>query len=205
MTQPYGDAATHHLYHALFADEVERLAGPTGPLRPAWARTLAAPQPDPAALRALAGAPDTESRVAALAWRRLQALGHEVPRRQLLGVVIEVPLESGLDTLAAYADGSVRFIHGSGHATLVEGPEPTLMPLVQRLLAASQAVVDRIGPSDRPRGEPPQRNVRLNFIVSDGLYFGEGPMNVLMADGLAGPVLQSGVALLDRVTSLATA
>ena len=106
---------------------------------------------------------------------------------------------TGLDGMSFLAES------GSGHATLVEGPEPTLQPLVQRLLAASQAVVDRIGPSDRARGAPPQRNVRLNFIVSDGLYFGEGPMNALMNDALAGPVLMAGVAILDRVTGMVAA
>ena len=42
----------------------------------------------------------------------------------------------------------------------------------------------------------------MSFIVSDGLYFGEGPMQALMGDGLAGPLLQAGVGLLDALTGL---
>jgi hypothetical protein len=45
----------------------------------------------------------------------------------------------------------------------------------------------------------------MSFIVSDGLYFGEGPMEVLMADGMAGPVLRNAVNLLNEITALALA
>lgn len=204
MHTPYRDAALDALYHGLFADDVDAFVDRRQP-RTAWGRALVAEPADSAVLRALALAPDTESRVAALAWGRLRELGQPVPRRQLLGVVIEVPLDSGLDTLAAYHDGSVRFIHGSGSTTLVEAPNTAMRATVQRLLVAAQAVVDRIGPSDRPRGPAPQSNVRINFLVSDGLYFGEGPMLRLMGDGLAGPVLQAGVALLDQVTACVAA
>lgn len=204
MHHPYRDAALDALYNGLFADDLDALVDRRNP-RTEWARTLAADPADTAALRALALAPDTESRVALMAWARLRELGQPVPRRQLLGVVIEVPLDSGLDSLAAYHDGSVRFIHGSGHTTLMEAPNPTMRPIVQRLMVASQAVVDRIGPSDRARGPAPQSNVRINFLVSDGLYFGEGPMSRLMGDALAGPVLQAGVALLDQVTACVAA
>lgn len=204
MHTPYRQPALDRLYNGLFCDDLAMLLDGGAPAT-GWARLLTQEPCDPAALRALATAADTEDRVAAMAWRRLQAAGHDVPRRELLGVVIEVRLETGLDTLAAYRDGSVRYIHGSGHTSIVEGPVEGLLPLVRHLFAASQAVVDRIGPTDAPRRPAPGSGVRLSFIVSDGLYFGEGPMNTLMSDGLAGPVLQTGVAILDRVTSMVAA
>jgi hypothetical protein len=200
MHTPYQDSALDFLYNGLFCDDPSLL---TSGATTAWARTLMAQPADVQALRALAAAPDTEARVAAMAYRRLQALGQRVPARELLGVVLEVPMQGGRqDTLAAFRDGSVRFIHNTGHSTIVEGRNALLQPTVERLLAASQVVVDRIGPSDKPRGAAPQVHVRLNFIVSDGLYFGEGPMQPLMNDGLAGPVLQAGIQLLNGVTSL---
>ncbi len=204
MHTPYRQPALDRLYNGFFCDDVAMLLDGRAPAT-GWTRLLTQEPCDPAALRALATAADTEDRVAAMAWRRLQAAGHDVPRRELFGVVIEVPLETGLDTLAAYRDGSVRYIHGSGHTSLFEGPVEGLLPLVRQLFAASQAVVDRIGPTDAPRRPAPTGGVRLSFIVSDGLYFGEGPMNALMSDGLAGPVLQAGVAILDRVTSMVAA
>ena len=205
MHTPYRNAALDHLYNGLFCDDVQMLLPAGRADGPAWARTLRADPADMPALRALAEHPRTETRVAALALRRLQQAGQPVAGRQLLGVVVEVPLDSGLDTLAAYRDGSVRFLRGSGRSTLVEAPVDAFEPIVRRLLAASQSVVDLIGPSDRPRGPAPQQHVRLNFIVSDGLYFGEGPMQALMADPMAAPVLRTAVELLNELNALATA
>jgi hypothetical protein len=206
MHTPYADPSTNRIYHALFCDDAQALQPQDGRAALAdWQRALLGGPAFIGALRQLAEDGQGDARVRALAFRALAQHGQSVPRRELLGVVIEVPLESGLDTLAAYADGSVRFIHGSGHMTMVEGPNPVVEDTVRQLLAASQAVVNLIGPSDQPRRPAPSQNVRMSFIVSDGLYFGEGPMEALMADGMAGPVLRSCVALLNKVTSLATA
>lgn len=209
MHSPYGDTSTNRLYAGLFCDQPEALMPPDGKPLVEWQRTLRVEPADPRALRALATDASADARVRAMAWRRLQQLGHAVPPRHLLGVVLEVPLGSGLDTLAAYADGSVRFIHGSGHMSFVEGgPDgapAALQPLVATLMEASQAIVDRIGPWHQPRLAPPSRHVRMSFVVSDGLYFGEGPMDTLMADPMASPVLRSGIALLDEITSMAAA
>lgn len=206
MHTPYADSATNRIYHMLFCDDAMSLQPADASQAPVdWQRALVGGPAFNTALRQLAEDTEGDARVRALAWRALARHGQTVPRRQLLGVVIEVPLESGLDTLAAYADGSVRFIHGSGHMTMIEGPNPVVGTTVEQLLAASQTVVNVIGPSDQPRRPAPTKNVRMSFIVSDGLYFGEGPMEALMADGMAGPVLRTGVALLNKVTSLATA
>ena len=186
MHTPYQDPARDSIYNGLFCDATGTPACPA----------------DIHALQSIATDTDSESRAAACAWRRLRDAGYPVPKRELLGVVIEVPLESGLDTLAAYRDGSVRFLHGSGAATFIEGPNTAVASPVERIMSAAQAIVDRIGPTDEPRRPAPTHNVRMSFIVSDGLYFGEGPMQALMGDGLAGPLLQAGVGLLDALTGL---
>ena len=205
MHTPYRDAATNRLYNGLFCDDAQNLMPPEGGSWAAWQRALMGGPAFVGALRRLAEDPAGDARVRVMALRRLQALGHAVPPRQLLGVVVEVPLDSGLDTLAAYADGNARFIHGNGHLSVIEGPDTPVQPVVQRLLAASQAVVNVIGPTDQPRRAAPARNVRMSFIVSDGLYFGEGPMETLMADDMAGPVLRNAVNLLNEITALALA
>lgn len=209
MHSPYRDPALDRLYHALFCDDPQALVPADGRPLPAWQACLLKEPADAGDLRQLRGlAADTatEARVRALAWRRLQQLGHAVPQRLLLGVVVEVPLDSGLDTLAAYADGRVRFLHGSGRCTFVDSPLPQIEPQVQALLSAGREVLRRIGPSDQQRRAPPQQGmVRMSFIVSDGLYFGEGPMNALMTDALAGPVLSAAIAVLDEVTGLVAA
>jgi hypothetical protein len=44
----------------------------------------------------------------------------------------------------------------------------------------------------------------LTFIVSDGLYFGEGPFAALSQDALAGPLIQQATRLLQQVVAIAT-
>ncbi len=84
-----------------------------------------------------------------------------------------------------------------------EGPTD-LAPHAQKLLAASEPVVARIGPWKQPRRSPPKSdNVRLTFLVSDGLYFGEGSMSIMQHEEMAGPVIQCATTLLQAVVSMA--
>lgn len=205
MYTPYREDATNHLYNMLFCDDASAFAPRRGPPAAPWQQVIYAQPTDIEQVRMLADDPAGEARVRALAYGTLRAHGEEVPPRQLLGVVIEVPLGEGLDVLAAYADGSVRYINQTGRVSIIESRIADIQPVVRKLLAASQAVVERIGPWGKPRLAPPQRNVRMTFLVSDGLYFGEGPMQSLMGDAMAGPVLGNGVELLQRVVDLTMA
>ena len=81
--------------------------------------------------------------------------------------------------------------------------EPVHVLFRQALVA--QPVVNKIGPWDKQRLPPPKAgNVRMTFLVSDGLYFGEGPFAVLQQDSLAGPVLSKATQLLLRAVELGT-
>jgi hypothetical protein len=119
----------------------------------------------------------------------------------LLGVIVEVPLAGGLDTLAAFSEGGVRYINQSGKMVAIEGVG-AFSAHVKSLFKASEPVVAQIGPWQKSRLGPPQRgNVRLTFLVSDGLYFGEGPMSGMQRDAMAGPILEQATALLQAVVS----
>jgi hypothetical protein len=64
-------------------------------------------------------------------------------------------------------------------------------------------VVERSGPWNQARRSPPGAgSFRLNFLVSDGLYFGEGPLEVMLRDPRAVPVLEAGTALLQAALKL---
>ena len=70
-------------------------------------------------------------------------------------------------------------------------------------MAASQNVVDRIGPWDQDRLAPPGENqVRMTFLVSDGLYFGQGPFDVLENDTIGGPVIAKATSLLEALIKI---
>lgn len=200
---PYGDAAASSIYHMLFVDDPGAFAAHAGTAPAPWQALLDAVPGDAAAIGALAGDATQDSRVRALAYLWLRTHGVPVPPKALLGVIVEVPLDDGLDVLAVYTDGGVRYLNHSGAMSIFEGAVPALEPAARAVLAAAEAVVARIGPWDKPRLPPPVApNVRLSFVVSDGLYFGEGPYPALAQDGLAGPLLQHATTLLQAVVAI---
>jgi hypothetical protein len=151
-------------------------------------------------LRQVLGTPDLEARHYLQAWAALRAQGvlpDAIESKQVLGVVVEVALEQGPDVVAAYADGSARYLNQSGKIIIWEKPDNSLGPLVDTLLGAGQHVANQIGPWEDARPAPPTGNtVRVNFLTPSGLHFGEGPMNLLWNDALAQPVLAAAQALM---------
>ena len=117
---------------------------------------------------------------------------------------LEVPIDGGLDALAAYVDGSVRYINHAGKILVLEGV-PLIATKAKALVAAAQAIVNRIGPWEKPRLPPPKNeNFRMTFLVSDGLYFGEGPFAVIQRDPLAAPVVRGAAELLRTLRANGT-
>jgi hypothetical protein len=122
---PYAQSEINFIYQLLFCDD-RRLFEPQPGMQPApWHNILFAIQPDPAAVRSLAEDSDQESRVRILAYNWLRQNRHEVPKKELFGVVAEVPLEAGLDVLAAYADGRIRYINQTGRLAVFEAAPQT--------------------------------------------------------------------------------
>jgi hypothetical protein len=158
--------------------------------------------PDRVALESIANDQGMESRVRMLAFNRLRAMNVEVPSRQLLGVILEVPLGRGLDTLAVFADGRMRYINQDEKFGVFEDAPPAIAQKAQMVLRASQAVVDRIGPATEPRRAPPTGDLtRMTFLVSDGLYFGEAATDDMYADTLGGPVMGNAAELLNLLVN----
>lgn len=198
--RPYAADGANTIYNMAFADAPE-LFDKDG----AWQADLFADDLDEDAVRAIAEDQTAESRVRLLAFNRLREEGREVSSRLLLGVITEVPLENGLDTLAAYADGRVRYISQDGDMVFIEEDIATLKPRVDALFAAAQPLVDRIGPWTEERLAPPRtRRVRLTFLVSDGLYFGEGDIADLTRDEFGAPIFNAAVQLLAGVAEFAS-
>jgi len=201
---PYTSEAANSIYNLLFCDDPMAFAAQPGQQATSWQFALASIPIEVDALQALAGDAAQEGRIRYLAYQRLRGAGQAVAGKQLLGVVVEIPLGRGLDTLAAHSEGGVRYINQIGKLVVIEGIS-SFLPLVERLFAAGQPVVYNIGPWDKPRREPPRRgSVRMTFLVSDGLYFGEGPMSVMQKEAMAGPIIQRSVELLQAVVSADT-
>jgi hypothetical protein len=82
-----------------------------------------------------------------------------------------------------------------------EAADKKLAELTQELFSKSQNIFNQIGVWDKPRRTAPTKgNARITFLVSDGLYFGEGPVDILFNDPMAGPALTSATYLMKYLT-----
>jgi len=202
---PYQQPEINVIYNLLFCDDPSLFAVRAGQATTTWQATLSDVNASSDKVRALAESPNEESRIRALAFNWLRQHKEPVPRGILLGVVVEVPLEGGLDVLAAYSDGRVRYINQTGKLAVFEGGPPQVQTSAKALVSASKVAISRIGPWDRPRLSPPSKgNIRITFLVSDGLYLGEGPFSSMQSDPMAGPIVQEATQLLQLVVSQAT-
>lgn len=162
-----------------------------------------------ATLRQVVAMPDLESRQYLQAWNSLRQLGvtpSPDQAKQVLGVVVDVGMPGGLDTLAAYADHSARFFHFSGQTVIWEHPSELLDGVIDRLLQRASTIVTQIGPWDKARPAPPrQGRMRLSFLTPSGLHFGEGDVSVLSSDPLATEAINTATELMQRLMELSQA
>jgi hypothetical protein len=195
---PYNDESTNFIYHLLFCDRPELFAKQTSSGEP-WS-ILFATEPDIAALEKLAMDETAESRARVLAFNRLRSAGKQVPAKIHLATIVEVALDGGLDVLAAFGDYGVRYINHTGRMSVVEGKTELFAAETAAVLEASKPIVQAIGPWDKERRPPPSSGmVRLSLLVSDGLYFGEGQMQVFSRDAMAGPLIHAASVLLQKL------
>lgn len=145
-----------------------------------------------------------DSRDSLQAWSALRQLGIQpdaVEAAFVLGVVVDIPTNGGLDTLAGYADGSVRYINYSGAMTFVE-PGSKVTRHVLALVDAGWSLARTIGPWDGHRPALVPGRARVSLLCPDGLYFGDGPVGTFMTDSAAVPTFRAAMRLLHAVVEM---
>ena len=201
LISPYQNESLDKVYNLLFCDQPELFRPSNGQANAYPWDVLFAASPNEKSLQQLAEDTDAESRTRLLAYNLLMTMGVKPERKELLGVVIEVGMEDGLDVLAAYDDGTARYINYTGSMVVWEAPTSASNALLDRLFAESEVVVGKIGPWNKQRlSQPGNGDIRLNFLVSDGLYFGQGPFDVLSNDPMGGPVIDAATKLMVFLT-----
>ena len=106
----------------------------------------------------------------------------------MLGVVVDMGLDEGLDTLAAFADGSARYLNHSGSAVVWEVPDMAVGQLVRALLDEAAIVVAMGAPLEGPRFPPPAPgSTMISVLTRGGIYLGAGPIEAITADPRGGP------------------
>ena len=119
---------------------------------------------------------------------------------QVLGVVVDVALDAGLDTLAGYLDGSARYLNHAGGAVVWEVPDADVGRLVRDLLEAATVIVEMGGPLEGARLDPPAAgNLMLSVLTRGGVYIGAGPAEAIAGDPRGGPVLGAATMLMSHL------
>ncbi len=129
--------------------------------------------------------------------QRIIALGR-LPGRAIkaappetLAVFVESGEEDGMDTIAVYADGTVKFIDAAGEVSHLAATRLATKKKVAELMSLGQQLSARIEAWPQARLAPPIRNmVRLTFIATNGYYFGQGPIRMLAKDESGGPIIK---------------
>lgn len=153
--------------------------------------------------RAVLGMDGLESRHHAQAWTFLRGAG-VMPEggeaTRLLGVILEVPVEAGLDILACYPDHSAYYLNHAGPAIIWAGGSDALNGTIDPVLDVARGIVARTGVWERARLEPAHGGLaRVNMLTPAGLHFGQAPASVLFADPMAAPLLSAGAALMQAM------
>jgi len=199
---PYADSATNFIYNLLFCDDPDlyktNTASPyTYPFDILFSETSSVTD-----LQKIIDDGSTDPRVRVLAYNKQRSVGHQPNKKELLAVIVEIGMDRGLDVLASFKDGTARYINQTGKVLIWESTtDENANELIRTLFSNGESIIAQIGPWDKPRKPAPTRNnARLSFLVSDGLYFGEGPVDVLFKDSLANPALTSATQILKYLT-----
>lgn len=141
-----------------------------------------------------------ESRIRLQAWSLARRVGIEPPpddARRVRGIVVDVGLEQGTDTLAGYEDGTARYLNQGGGGVVWETPDETMGAAISALVGAGRSIADRSGPLDGPRPPaPPVGGASIWILTDGGIHLGSGPFGALAADALGGPVIAAATELM---------
>jgi hypothetical protein len=121
-----------------------RLNGQPGPLQSiadAYNLVVSGKKADAiAVLRGVLTAPQLETRTLLWVWSALRELGEKPAPKvafEVSGVVLEVPSGGAYDTLAAYVDGSARYLNFSGKAIFWDAEDPNVKKLCLAMVGLS--------------------------------------------------------------------
>jgi hypothetical protein len=159
-----------------------------------------------AAWRRIAELPGAESRVTLQAWTFLRDHGVAPPAdvaTTVLGVVVEVPVDGGRDVLAAYRDGSARYLNHSGRVLVAEAGVESITAPVAEVIAAAEPLAAVVGVWDQPAlPDLGPGDSRLLLLTPAGFRFGQGPDAQLRQDPSAAPLFDAATRLLVALVDL---
>jgi hypothetical protein len=158
------------------------------------------------ALQSIVQRSGLESRHYLQAWASLREMGVSpaaAEAKHVYGVVVDVPVESGLDTLAGYEDGTARYINFSGAVIIWEARDLRMKDHIEKLLSSGRTLASLIGPWDGARPALAPGQARISLLTPSGLHFGQAPLAVLTQDAMAAPLLGAATELMQALVRMA--
>ena len=137
-------------------------------------------------LRSILDTPSLETRIQLWVWSALRELGQTPDPKsayEVLGAIIEVPSGGGYDTLAAYVDGSARYLNFSGAAIFWDTPDSTIKAMCQNLVDSTIPVSGRAKP--RSSLSLPKGNVQVTMLTRSGPFVIVSPPDSVIGPGAA--------------------
>ena len=198
---PYKDNTTNLIYNLLFCDNLDLYKENTQqPIQYPF-EILFSESSTITDLQKVIDDRNSDPRIKILAYNKQLIKGYKPTKKEILAVIVEVGLEKGLDVLASFNNGTARYINQTGKILIWDTTDETSIKLTNELFLKSQDIVNIIGAWDNPRRPYPTKgNVRISFLTSDGLYFGEGPISVFFKDPLASPAIIKATELMKYLT-----
>ena len=153
-------------------------------------------------LKEIIGMPDLESRQYLQAYYFLNELqGFIETEIKILGVIVEISMPGGLDTLAVYADHSARYYNYTGKSVIWQGNDSSLDTLIDDIFIQGKYIVSQVGLWKTQRPDAPGRQMaRLNFLTSHGLHFGEAGQRQMFRDPVAGKTMYAMLGVMQELT-----
>jgi hypothetical protein len=158
-----------------------------------------------AAVRTLKGvlAAEKDSRLRLWTFTALRALDATPAEDGVEGVVLEVEGGHGVETLAAYADGSARYLLPTGARVIWDAPDQRLEKVIAAVIAGAAAIVPHTAPG-KLAGEPGTGMARMTLLLPSGLRAVEEPLAaVIQAEHRLAPLFAPATTLLEQVCAIA--
>jgi hypothetical protein len=188
------------LYNSLFADNPDNFTNLKDHKAISWIYESRTPTIDE--LESLAADNSVESRLKFLALYAALQQGLKIPQKTYFGTVLEVPMEGGYDVLAFYSDLRARYYNYSGKAIIYEGGSSNVDDTIASANLIAIQVCNVLGPWEKERLSRPKGDViRISFLVSDGLYFGNSSVKTIGNDQMASAIFGKGAEVMKALLS----
>jgi len=143
--------------------------------------------------------PNMETRMLLWSWAALRRLDvhPQYPDEDVIkGVVIQVPIENGVDVLAAYSDGTARYVNHSGKVIVWDIPDASITSIIYKLLECSKSLRGAVAKASVDHSV--SGLVRVTLLTFKGNLFAEASMQSIASSPI-NQVLAMGAELMTNL------